>query len=142
MKRTKLIIKELSNYFFLRSVLNKAASESGDSSWSRYNLRKNWYGRIYTIISLREEDMGEEEVVKNWKAMERMRPINDYLQSLGLQEIIFPSIEQIPNSRSYLVVYSPIFIETTVFGIIWRLLLLSVALSTIFMISYNMLKTS
>ena len=123
-----LIMKEIKNYFFLRRVLNKAATETGDSMWKRFNLRKNWYGRTYTIVSLREEDMGEEEVVRNWKAMERMRPINEYLQTLGLQEIVFPSIEQIPDSRSYLIVYSPIFKETTLSWFVWRLLFIATAI--------------
>lgn len=113
MKRLKLIVREVSNYFYLRRILRKESEKGPDSKWLKLNLRRNWYGRIYTVVSLREEDMGEEEVVRNWKAMEMMRPVNEYLTSLDLQEIIFPSIEQIPNSRSYLIVYSPPFKELT-----------------------------
>jgi hypothetical protein len=123
MKRLKLISREISNYFFLRKVLKRESGTMNlDSPWVRFGLRKNWYGRIYTVISLREEDMGEEPLVRNWKAMEMMRPINDYLTSLDLQEIVFPSIEQIPETRSYLVVYSPIFNALTMSWIFWRIL--------------------
>ena len=107
-----MIYREINNYLFLRKTLKKE-SENPQSEWNKFKLRINWYGRIYTVISLREEDMGEEELVRNWKAMEAMRPINQYLSSLDLNEIIFPSIENIPNSRSYLVVYSPLFREFT-----------------------------
>lgn len=121
MKRSQLIRREISNYFYLRKVLKRESrSNDPETEWNKLNLRKNWFGRIYTVISLREEDMGEEEVVRNWKAMERMRPINDYLSKLDLQEIVFPSIEQIPDSRSYLVVYSPLFRELTLSWILWR----------------------
>ena len=129
MKRFMLIVKEIRNYFFLQRTIIKAESEVGDTSWKSFNLRRNWYGRIYTVVSLREEDMGEEEVVRNWKAMEKMRPINDYLTSLGVQEIIFPSIEQIPSSRSYLIVYSPIFKETTITWFVWKFIVLTLGLS-------------
>jgi hypothetical protein len=123
MKKTKRIFREIQNYFYLRSVLGR---ESRDplSDWQKFKLRKNWYGRVYTVVSLREEDMGEEETLRNWKAMEIMKPINEYLTNLDLQELIFPSIEQIPDSRSYLIVYSPLFRELSFSWIFWRLMIL------------------
>lgn len=125
MKKLKLIYREIANYIFLQKTLQKETTNP-DSLWNKYKLRKNWYGRIYTVISLREEDMGEEEVVRNWRAMESMRPINEYLTSLDLQEIVFPSIEQIPESRSYLVVYSPIFRYLTARWVFFRTLFLAI----------------
>ena len=138
MKRARLIFHELKNYFFLRRVLRKESRKKGpDSLWQRYNLRKNWFGRVYTVISLREEEMGEEDMVRNWMAMERMRPINEYMTDLGIHEIIFPSIENIPNSRSYLIVYSPIFKETTFAWFIWRIFFVSlITILAIFLKNY------
>ena len=134
MKRTRLIFRELRNYFFLRRVLKRASSNRDpESLWNIYKLRKNWYGRVYTVISLREEEMGEEEIVKNWFAMERMRPINEYFLSLGLTEIVFPSIEKIPDSRSYLIVYSPLFKEATLGWFIWKGILVA-AITTVFFV--------
>lgn len=131
MKRIKLIYREIANYVFLQKTLQKEITNP-DSLWNKFKLRKNWYGRIYTVISLREEDMGEEEVVRNWRAMESMRPMNEYLTSLDLQEIVFPSIEQIPESRSYLVVYSPIFRHLTVRWIFFRILFFTILSFIIF----------
>lgn len=131
MKKLKLIYRELSNYLFLRRVLSREILNPS-SKWYDFKLRKNWFGRIYTVVSLREEDMGEEEIVRNWKAMEMMRPINEYLSSLGLQEIIFPSIEVIPDTRSYLVVYSPIFNYLTMSWIIKRSILVLLLITGIY----------
>lgn len=124
MKRLRRIYRELQNYVFLQRVLRKEISDP-TSEWQNFKLRKNWYGRIYTVVSLRDEDMGEEEPVRNWKAMEMMKPVNAYLTKLDLQEIIFPSIEQIPDSRSYLVVYSPLFKDLTFSWVFWRLIIIS-----------------
>lgn len=132
MNRFRLIVKELQNYMFLRKVLRKAEAAKRDSLWKRYKLRRNWYGRVYTVVSLREEDMGEEAVVRNWKAMEMMRPINEYLSTIGLQEIIFPSIEEIPNSRSYLIVYSPIIEHLTFSWVIWRVFFIALITAALF----------
>lgn len=123
MKRFMSIIVEIKNYLYLLKTVKKEM-RNPLSDWGKHNLRVNWYGRIYTVRSLREEDMGEEEIVRNWKAMEMMRPINDYLTGIGLQEIIFPSIERIPDTRSYLMVYSPIFKELTISWVLWRILFL------------------
>jgi hypothetical protein len=122
MKRAKLIYRELKNYLYLRQVIREESSKV-NSPWNNFKLRANWYGRIYTVISLREEDMGEEEAVIRWKAMEVMRPINEYLTTLDLQEIIFPSIEAIPETRSFLVVYSPLFKQFTVGWVFTRILI-------------------
>lgn len=135
MKKLKMIFRELKNYFFLRSVLRKESANI-NSLWNKYNLRKNWYGRIYTVISLREEEMGEEELVRNWLAMEKMKPVNQYLTDLGLQEIIFPSIEKIPESRSYLVVYSPLFENLSISWVVSRLIIiLLVTVASLFIIN-------
>lgn len=123
MRRFMSIIVEIKNYFYLRRTVKKEI-RNPLSDWNKLNLRVNWYGRIYTVRSLREEDMGEEELVRNWKAMEMMRPVNDYLTSLGFQEIIFPSIEQVPSTRSYLIVYSPLFKELTLSWVLWRVFFL------------------
>lgn len=130
MKKFKIILREIANYIYLRKTIDREFNNP-DSKWHIFKLRKNWYYRMYTIISLREEDMGEEEVVRNWKAMEMMRSINDYFTSLDLHEIIFPSIEKIPDSRSYLVVYSPLFKELTIGWVLWRLFYLVGILSFI-----------
>ena len=139
MKRLKLIKREILNYFFLLRVLNREASNP-ESKWNSFSLRKNWFGRIYTVVSLREQDMGEEPLGRNWKAMEMMKPINEYLSSLDLQEIIFPSIEVIPDTRSYLIVYSPLFKELTLSWVIYIMVCLLLASFTLGVIIYDIFK--
>lgn len=105
-KKTKTIFKEVSNFLFIQRTIEK---NSETDEWQSFNLRHDIANRIYTVISLREEDMGEMEEMKKLKVLDKMRPINEYMTTLGLQEIVMPSIEEIPDTRSYLVVYVPIF---------------------------------
>ena len=98
---------------------------SNISEWHNYKLRVDWVGHIYTVISLREEDMGEDAFTQHFRAMETMKLINEYLTKLDIQELIFPSIEKIPDTRSYLVVYTPLFRELTVKWILWKLAFLA-----------------
>ena len=105
-KKTKSVIREIKNFFFILSVIEK---NKKTDDWKRYNLRSDWIGRIYTVISLTEEDMGEQEEMKRLKVLDRMRPINEYLESKALAEVIIPDIVPSESSRSYLVTYTPYF---------------------------------
>jgi hypothetical protein len=105
-KKTRLVYRELKNYFFILSSIDK---NSGSEEWNNYRLRSDLIGRIYTVISLREEDMGEIEEMRKFRVLERMKPINNYLTTLGLQEVLIPNIQEIDDSRSYLVTYNPYF---------------------------------
>ena len=129
-----LTIQELKNWFYIKSTIKKEKRDP-NSNWNKFKLRNNWFGRMYTVVSLREEDMGEETVVQNWKAMELMRPINEYLSSLDFSEIIYPSIEKIPSTRSYLVVYSPLFKYVTLKKILfYGFLFLSLIASIVYIL--------
>jgi len=60
------------------------------------------------VLSLRKEDMGEEEMVQRMKVMEKIEPMNKYLESLDLSEIIYPEIVKLPETDSWLIVYWPL----------------------------------
>lgn len=105
-KRTKRVISEIRNFFY---ILSKIDRHKNTSRWKELKLRSDWIGRIYTVISLREEDMGDSEDVRRFKVLERMRVVNEYLESLGLAEVLVPNITPVENSRSYLVIYNPYF---------------------------------
>lgn len=123
MKRTKLILREIANYFFLQKTINRESL--GAPLWKKFKLRASIWGRIYTIINLRDEDMGDDSEVRRFKALLLMKPINEYMQALDLHELIMPSIEEIPDTRSYLIVYTPLFRELTVAWLVSRILLIS-----------------
>jgi hypothetical protein len=105
-KKTKSVFSEIKNFFYILTTVDK---NKNTATWKDLNLRSDWIGRIYTVISLREEDMGEMEEVKRFKVLERLRPVNEYLTGLGLAEVIVPNLVPIENSRSYLALYTPYF---------------------------------
>lgn len=106
-----LYIREIINYIYIKRTIKK---EQLTSQWQALNLRADWVGRIYTVLNIRKEDVGEEDTVKRAKVFELMLPLNNYIKKLDLHEIVFPAIEQ-QSDRSYLVVYSPLFRTITFF---------------------------
>lgn len=105
-KESWLAFREIKNYFFLKKIIEK---NKNTEKWISYNLRVGYFNIIYTVISLRREDEGESEYVKRIRVLEYLKNIANHLDSLGLSEIIRPEISKIENSRSYLIVFKPVF---------------------------------
>ena len=76
-------------------------------------------------------DDGDTEEVLRIKYAERMKPINLYLDSIGLSESIYPAYESPKeNPRSLLIVYSPIFNVITTWKIVNFIVLFIVFFAT------------
>lgn len=91
-------------------ILRKEVRKHRNSvDWQRFGLRHDWLYRIYTVMNPTETDKGDDEAMLNMKAMDRLGPINKYIASLGLAEIVSLSMEKIPDTDSYLVVYYQIY---------------------------------
>lgn len=121
-QRRILAFREVINWFAIRKQIK---SERKSEPWKKYGLDYGWVNQIYTIISLRKEDMGEEEMVQRMKVLQKIEPINKYLDSLNLSELVYPEINKIPESRSWLIVYWPIFEHFSV----WRTIVWTIVLS-------------
>lgn len=122
--RIYLAVREIVNFFYIKRTAKKKLK---DPTWQSFGLRVDWVGRIYTVLNLRKEDLGDEEIVIRTKLIERMSPINKYLKTLDMAEIIYPSLEKI-TERSYLLVYSPIFKHFTILYLIRILFIIAMLL--------------
>ncbi len=118
--------REISNLFFIRKVIRK---NKESEEWKKYELRLGYLNQIYTVISLRKEDMGEEEMVQRMKVMEKIEPMNNYLSGLNLAEVIYPDIIKLPDTQSWLIVYWPL--RNYFSG--WRLLFQIISISLIWL---------
>jgi len=121
--RIYLAIRELINWNF---IIKTAKKNKNTLTWQSFNLHVDWVGRIYTVLNLRKEDAGDNELVKKTRILEILSPINKYLKSLDLHEIVFPAMEK-KSERSYLIVYSPLLKHFTILYA-FRILLIITAL--------------
>jgi hypothetical protein len=136
LQRTLMAIREVSNWFYVRRTVREGKKSE---QWKEFGLRTGYVGQVYTVISLRKEDMGEEEMVQRMKVVEKIEPIGKYLDSLGLSEVIYPEIVFIPNTRSWLVVFWPL----QQYFSMWRLIfwILGLSLFTYFAIKWQIFQT-
>jgi hypothetical protein len=114
------VIKEIKLY---REYLSTIKKESFDSpEWSKLRLRKDWFGRIFTVVNLPPEVTQSPDFPKYARpsfVFDKIRPINDYLTKMSLQELLAPLINPIKGTdeESYLVVYYFVFRELSLLWI-------------------------
>lgn len=115
------VLKEISLY---REYLKVTKKESLDSpEWSRLRLRRDWFGRIYTVFNLPPEVTKSPDFPKYARpafVFDQIKPINEYLTKLSLQELIAPLMNPVEGTdeESFLVVYSFVFRQIS---LLWML---------------------
>jgi hypothetical protein len=114
MLRLFKVIKEIKLYKEYISTIKKESFDSPE--WSKLRLRKDWFGRIFTVVNLPPEVTKSPDFPKYARpsfVFDKIRPINDYLTKMSLQELLAPLINPIKGTdeESYLVVYYFVFRE-------------------------------
>jgi hypothetical protein len=106
------VIKEIKLYYEYRKIIRKEELDS--PRWSKANLRRDWIYRIYTVINLPPQvtmspDFPEES--KPSFVMSEIKPVNDYLKYLNLEELLTMSINPIEGTQnnSWLIIYQFLF---------------------------------
>jgi hypothetical protein len=126
----KRVVIDIKNYLYIRRIIKK---NRDTIEWQKFKLRVDWIGRIYTVINLPPEVLyspDTPEEIRPAYVLEESKPLNEYLTSLNLQEIILPSINPIPSSTSYLLTYTPYFQRLSLRWILYRTILLLVLIWT------------
>lgn len=106
-------IKDLYFYYYIWRFIRK---NRDTEEWKRFRLRHDWVGRIYTVQSVKNEDILLPEEVRSSMIIEEIKPLIAWLEKNNMGEILMPDIRNIPDSYSYLIKFSPLFYEI---GIGW-----------------------
>ncbi len=126
------IFKEINNYFFLRKVIKK---NRNSEEWLKHNLRVGYFNIIYSVINLPPEVYESEEQYFKVYVLEELRPINEYLESLNLQEIVSVYMEDKCDAKNgifaYGIKYIPLFKDFTLWWVIKWITLITASVWTI-----------
>jgi hypothetical protein len=120
----KRLYYDIKAFFILRSEVKK---HKNDPDWARFGLRHDWLYRVYTVINPSLSDKGDDEAMINMKAIDKVTPISKYIAGMGLSEVVSLSMEKVPNTDSYLVVYYQIYQWFTLWKIISRPIFIGLA---------------
>lgn len=95
------LVKEIFNWIEVYSIIKRNEEEL-----LKLGLRVDWIGRLYTIINLPEE-IATNEHARHPYIITQLRKYDVVLLKFGLTELVYPDIEVIENSYSYLLVLRP-----------------------------------
>ena len=113
------IFREINNYFFIKKTIRK---NKNTDAWKKHNLRVGYFGIIYTVINLPPEVYESEEQYYQLYVIEQLKPINEYLAALNMQEVVTLRIENKCDKENgvfaFGVKYYPLFRDLTLWWII------------------------
>ena len=105
----KLYFLDILNYIYFRRVVSKFNSTE---TWKRLNLRQNQIGEIYTVVRLRDEDLGDPDEIMTTRLMEIAKDKNIFIADMdiqfsvgGLVVVDYYHIPEDPNA--FLIIWQP-----------------------------------
>jgi hypothetical protein len=120
-KKLRDFLKDVRNFFRIWKIIKR---NQDTADWGNLNFRVDWVCRIYTVFNPAPGDKGDDPKMLEIKMTERTIPYHRYVESIGLSEYVRVSVEKIPDSESYLLVYYPLFRYITTFRILLNTLLI------------------
>ena len=69
-------------------------------------LRIDWIGRVYTVITLKDEFVNQPEMIQQSYVFQQLKPLSDILLKYGLSNEAYPEIRKV-SPESFLVVLYP-----------------------------------
>ena len=99
-------------------IFRKTAVENTKLLNEKHALRVDWIGRIYGVINLPEEVQTAAGEVQQAYVLQQITKYGDVMAKIGLADVVYPEIEKVPGSTSYLVVLWPVFEDFN----IWKIL--------------------
>lgn len=120
---------DIKAFYLLRQEVKR---HRNTAEWQKLGLRHDWLYRIYTVLNPVEQDLGDDAQMIEMKMVDRCLPITKYIMTLGttannevgLSEVLTLSMEKIPDTNSYLVVYYQIYYWFSKWRIFSRLFIL------------------
>lgn len=98
-------LRDIRNFLIIRKAIKKVKKSDG---WKKHNFRCDWYCRIYTVINPTPSDNGDSVEVLKIKVLEKAKAYHSFIDNMKISDLVFTSLEHIPDSESFLLVYSPI----------------------------------
>ena len=108
-------------YIFRRTAVNNTKMLNEE-----HTLRVDWIGRIYGVVNLPEEVQTAAGEVQQAYVLQQITKYGDVMLKIGLADVVYPEIEKVPGSTSYLVVLWPVFEDFNLWKILGNIIRTSV----------------
>ncbi len=100
---------ELSKELRIWYIFKKTANQYQDNLNKEHELRVDWLGRIYGVVNLPEEVQTASGEIQQAYVLQCITKYGQTMLNMGIGDIVFPEIQKVKNSASYLVILWPAF---------------------------------
>jgi hypothetical protein len=115
-------------------IFRKTARQYTDQLNKDFELRVDWLGRIYGIINLPEEVQTASGEIQQAYVLNKISTYGTFMLQIGLADMVYPQIQKVSQSSSYLVILWPVFDELSILPIIINIFKSSVIAGIFFLI--------
>ena len=110
--------KELAKEIRIWWIFRRTANQYQDQLNKDFQLRVDWLGRIYGVVNLPEEVQGASGEIQQAYVLNKISTYGNFMLQIGLADMVYPQIEKVPESASYLVILWPVFDELSLLPVL------------------------
>lgn len=107
-------------------IFRKTAIDNTEMLNKEHTLRVDWIGRIYGIINLPEEVQTAAGEIQQSYVLQQITKYGDVMTKIGLADVVYPEIEKVSGSTSYLIVLWPVFEDFNLWKILGNIIRTSI----------------
>jgi len=87
-----------------------------------FALRVDWLGRIYGVINLPEEVQTASGEIQQAYVLNKISTYGNFMLQIGLADMVYPQIQKVSQSSSYLVILWPVFDDLSILPVLGNIL--------------------
>jgi hypothetical protein len=87
-----------------------------------FELRVDWLGRIYGVINLPEEVQTASGEIQQAYVLNKISTYGNFMLQIGLADMVYPQIQKVSQSSSYLVILWPVFDDLSILPVLGNIL--------------------
>ena len=99
------LFKELRIWWIFKRTANRFQEDLN----KEHGLRVDWLGRIYGVVNLPEEVQGASGEIQQAYVLNKITKYGDSMLKIGLADVVYPEIQKVKGTASYLVILWPGF---------------------------------
>ena len=107
-------------------IFRRTAIDNTKMLNKEHTLRVDWIGRIYGIINLPEEVQTAAGEIQQSYVLQQITKYGDVMTKIGLADVVYPEIERVSGSTSYLIVLWPVFEDFNLWKILGNIIRTSI----------------
>lgn len=103
-------------------IFRRTARQYQDQLNKDFQLRVDWLGRIYGVVNLPEEVQSASGEIQQAYVLNKISTYGNFMLQIGLADMVYPQIEKLPGTASYLVILWPVFDELSLLPVLGNIL--------------------